>query len=238
MFKKSNFWNNIQYDLKDNIFSKDILTKFINNFYDSHVKTLSSNQHISLVFRIELINNDIKTATKLLKLDNNLENKDNLISFLFDKINLTFESYNNSPIKSLIISYGIRKGKTIPSLQPTPLVEREDEIKKHQHIYYNHKLPIALNPLDYGKLIGQLGDTTIVSFKKYYNLAIKTEANKNHIKYYKNGELLHDWTDYIKEDNSLIREIGKTTFLWKDGETTESAFTPPNNGGDDGGGCS
>ncbi len=29
---------------------------------------------------------------------------------------------------------------------------------------------------------------------------------------------MYEWTDHIKEDNSLIREIGKTTILWKDGE--------------------
>lgn len=215
---KGKLWDNIQLELKDNIFTHVTLRKFINNFYDLHITKLNSDQHILFIFRIELINTDIKTCTKLLKLDNNLEYKENLIDFLIDKINLTLDSYNNSPIKSLIISYGVRKGKIIPTIQPTPLVEKESEIKKHQHIYYNHKLPIALKPLDYGKLIGEFGDTTIVSFKKNYILIIKSLENKNHIKFHKNGVMLYEWTDHIKEENSLIREIGKTTFLWKDGE--------------------
>ena len=95
------------------------------------------------------------------------------------------------------------------------MVETE---KKNQHTYYNHKLPIALNPLDYGTLIGVFGNTTIVSFKKHFNLTIQSEDNKNHVKFFKSGLLMYEWIDHIKEDNSLIREIGKTTFLWKDGE--------------------
>jgi len=218
MKTKTALWNNIQEELKDNIFNPDILTKFINHFYETRIKNLNSDQHILFLFRIELINSDIKTTTKLLKLDNNLENKDNLIAFLLEKINLTSESYNDTPIKSLIISYGIRKGKIIPTIKPIALTEKKNEGNKYQHIYYNHKLPIALNALDYGTLIGVFGDTTIVSFKKHYNLTIQSEDNKNHIKFFKNGVMIYEWTDHIKEDNSLMREIGKTTFLWKDGE--------------------
>jgi hypothetical protein len=66
--------------------------------------------------------------------------------------------------------------------------------------------------------MGVVGDTTILSIKKNINLLIKTEGNTNHIKFFKNGKMLYEWTDYIKEDNSLIREIGKTTILWKDNE--------------------
>jgi len=218
MKTKTALWNNIQEELKDNIFNPDILTKFINHFYETRIKNLNSDQHILFLFRIELINSDIKTTTKLLKLDNNLENKDNLIAFLLEKINLTSESYNDTPIKSLIISYGIRKGKIIPTIKPIALTEKKNEGNKYQHIYYNHKLPIALNALDYGTLIGVFGDTTIVSFKKHYNLTIQSEDNKNHIKFFKNGVMIYEWTDHIKEDNSLMREIGKTTFLWKEGE--------------------
>jgi hypothetical protein len=56
---------------------------------------------------------------------------------------------------------------------------------------------------------------TIISLKKNITLVIEKEGNKNHIKYFKNGKQTYEWTDHIKEDNSLIREIGKTTIFWK-----------------------
>jgi len=238
---KGKLWNNIQYELKDNIFNKDILSQFITKFYSDHIKILADDQHILFLFRIVLINNDIKTSTKLLKLDNDLEKKDNLIELLFEKLLITHESYNEIPIKAVIISYGIRKGKIISSINAIPRLmqlEKDGGIsvsginnKKNHHVYYNHKLPIALNPLDYGDLIGQFGQITVVSFKKFYNIIIDSSPslalsegdnprkgeNIKKIKYFKNGQLLYEWTDHIKEDKSLIREIGKTSFLWKDG---------------------
>jgi hypothetical protein len=123
-----------------------------------------------------------------------------------DSINLTNENYNNSPIKSLIISYGIRKGKIIPT------ISTKEETNQY-HIYYNHKLPINIKPEDYGDIIQVFGDISIVSLKKNITLVIESKNNKNHIKYFKNGKMVYEWTDYIKEDNSLIREIGKTTIL-------------------------
>jgi hypothetical protein len=90
------------------------------------------------------------------------------------------------------------------------------------HLYYNHKLPIAINAEDYGPIINRYGNPIIVGLKKNILLFIDTEIVKNekinHIKYFKNNILNYEWTDYIKEDGSIIREIGKTTILWKDGE--------------------
>jgi len=107
---KRKFWDNIQEDLQNNIFNKEILNKFINEFYETIVKNISVNQHILFNFRIELINKDIKTVTKLLKINNENKDKNSLISYLMDSIDLTNNNYNNTPIKSLIISIGIRKG--------------------------------------------------------------------------------------------------------------------------------
>lgn len=213
---KRKLWNNIPYELKDNIFNKEILKKFLNEFYENIVINLSDDQHILFIFRIELVNSDIKTTTKLLKINNESKDKDSLINYLIDAINLTQDNYNNSPISSLIISYGIRKGKIKPTISKTDHSNLANQA--HIHIYYNHKLPIALKAEDYGEILQVIGQTTIVSFKKNIILIIEKEQNKNHIKYIKNGKTHYEWIDHIKEDNSLIREIGKTTILWKDGE--------------------
>lgn len=142
---------------------------------------------------------------------NNEGTQSSIISYLLDAINLTNNNYNNTPIKALINSYGIRKGKVTPTI-----IEKKEPIG--QHIFYNHKLPIALKAEDYGDVLTAIGDTTFVSLKKNINMVIKTEGAINHIKFFKNGKIMYEWTDHIKEDNSLIREIGKTTILWKDNE--------------------
>lgn len=142
---------------------------------------------------------------------NNEGTQSSIIFYLTDAINLTNNNYNNTPIKALIISYGIRKGKVTPTI-----IEKKEPIG--QHIFYNHKLPIALKAEDYGDVLATVEGTTIVSLKKNINMVIKTEGNINYIKFFKNGKMMYEWTDHIKEDNSVIREIGKTTILWKDNE--------------------
>ena len=210
---KNKLWDNIELPLKDNIFNKRILDNFISKFYDSIVSSINENQHILFIFRIRLINDSVKTVMKLHKI-NNLENKKEFISYIFDAINLTNENYNDSQIKTLIITYGIRKGKIAPTI---PQKEGEDI---NFHVYYNHKLPILTNIYEYGDIINQYGDIITISLKnrKGEILSILQEENKNKIKFFKNGKLMYEWIDYIREDGSLIREIGKTTILWKDGE--------------------
>jgi len=67
---KRKLWNNIRLELKDNIFNKEVLRKFINNFYGEILKNISEDQHILFIFRIELENSDIKTTSKMLKINN------------------------------------------------------------------------------------------------------------------------------------------------------------------------
>src|SRR6266511_2274895 len=160
-----------------------------------------------------LINNDIKSVTKLLKL--NKECKTSIINYLLNAIELTSDNYNSSPIKSLIISYGIRKGK-VNNLLTDPLAE---ENNTSFHIYYNHKLPIVKNIEEYGNIIEKIEDRIIISLfnRKGELLSIQNVDNQNNVKYFKNGKLMYEWTDHLREDGSIIREIGKTTILWKDG---------------------
>lgn len=68
---------------------------------------------------------------------------------MLDSINLTQNNYSNAPIKSLIINYGIRKGKTTPSI-----ISKEET--KSYYIYYNSKLPIALKVVDYGDILSKV----------------------------------------------------------------------------------
>src|SRR6266403_742223 len=99
--KHKKLWNNIQEELKDNIFNKEILDNFISKFIKNIVRNISEDQHILFLFRIVLVNNDIKTVNKLLKINNDKSNME-LTNYLMDSINLTNDNYNNTPIKALI----------------------------------------------------------------------------------------------------------------------------------------
>jgi len=116
----------------------------------------------------------------LLKINNEQSGK-TTIDFLLDAINATSNNYNNTPFKSLIISYGVRKGKITPTIATT-------KESPSSHIFYNHKLPIAITPEGYGDIIEVVGNTTMLSLNKNISLIIRKEGeetsriNKNHIK--------------------------------------------------------
>lgn len=211
---KNKLWDNIEFPLKDNLFNIDILNTFISKFYSSIVSSIKDDQHIIFIFKIVLINNDIKSVTKLLKI--NKEGKDSLINYLSNAIDLTSDNYENHPIKALIISYGIRNGK-VDNLFKDPLAMEDS--KTSFHIYYNHKLPIVKNIEEYGNIMEKIEDRIIISLfnRKGEILSIKKVDNQNNVKYFKNGKLMYEWTDHLREDGSIIREIGKTTILWKNG---------------------
>jgi hypothetical protein len=121
---KKRLWLNITDKLKDNNLNKKILRDFIFNFYETVVDKIESDQHILFLFRIVLDNGDVKTCTKLLKI--NKSGKESLTNYLLDAINLTSDNYQNAPIDSMIISYGIRKGEITPTI-----VEKKEPIGHH-----------------------------------------------------------------------------------------------------------
>ena len=66
-----------------------------------------------------LENGDIKSVIKLQKL--NKESKESIIEYVNDKVGLVTDSYFSFPIKSIVISYGIRKGNLpVSSLELKP----------------------------------------------------------------------------------------------------------------------
>lgn len=210
-------WSNIEYKIPTTqILTKPLITEYINKFFTFITKEINDDQYFVFIFRIILENGSIKTVTKLQKLNANERSKEQIIEYINDKIGLVQNSYFNEPIQSIIITYGIRKGK----LEQTTLDLKPSENLSH-HIYYNNNLPIAIEPSNYGKIIHQSEDSKIylIASKKNIQLLLEVKEGNYYIKYFKNSQLMYEWKDKINlEENSLIREIGKTTIYWKAGE--------------------
>ena len=209
-------WQNLEYKLpQTQVLTKPLISEYVNKFFTFIFKEIDPNkQYLVLIFRILLESGSIKTITKLQKL--NQDSKDQLIDFINDKVNLVQNSYFSEPISSIILSYGIRKG----SLEQSTL-DLKSAPNINYHIYYNNHLPISINPSDYGKILYQSEDnkTYLIAPKKNINLLIEVKEGNHYIKFFKNSQLMYEWIDKINlKDNSITREIGKTTIYWKDGE--------------------
>ena len=207
-------WQNLEYKLPETqVLSKPLITEYIDKFFTFIFQEINEKeQYLVIIFRIMLASGNIKTVTKLQKL--NRGNKEQLIDLINNKIGLVQDSYFNEPITSIIISYGIRKG----ALTESTLDLKETSTISH-HIYYNNKLPISLNPEDYGKILIHDDQTYLIALKKNVELYLKVIDSNHHIKLFKNSQLMYEWIDYINlKDKSITREIGKTTIFWIGGE--------------------
>lgn len=81
--------------------------------------------------------------------------------------------------------------------------------------YSHYKLPITMNPLDYGQLIDQTSNKFIIQLTTK-NIAVIIQNDKeNFIKIFRNGVLILEFRDKLVHDNSFIRKINDSKFLFE-----------------------
>jgi hypothetical protein len=142
-------WINLEYKLDNpSTITKELLSSNLNKFWKEIMIKLTENQHVLLIFRVRFDNNQVKTISTLKMI--NKTSKEELLEYLFDRLNLSNEAYSVTPLTSNIFSSSIREGNIKPDF-----VTENKEIKTQ--IFYNNKLPIATLPEEYGKILKKKG---------------------------------------------------------------------------------
>nr|UEP17203.1 hypothetical protein [Russula sp.] len=85
---------------------------------------------------------------------------------------------------------------------------------KYQN-YLHYKLPITINPLEYGKLIEQIGNKYIIQLNTTNVVIIIQKENENYIKFFRKGELMFEFKDVIKSDISFVRTIADQRYTFE-----------------------
>jgi transcriptional accessory protein Tex/SPT6 len=194
-------WNNKEYPLKDlPILTDQVLENYINLFWKDIMSNISKSEHVLLILRVKFEKNQIASLCNMQVINNN--NKDNILLFIKDRFNLSNEAYKNTPVSSIIFSYGIREGEF------TSTLENKTPKNVNYQTYYRNELPIAKLPDDYGLILSQINNTYTISINRgkknaIINLTVKKLDNQtvNHIKYFKNNNLLFTWTDTILKNS-------------------------------------
>jgi hypothetical protein len=98
--------------------------------------------------------------------------------------------YKELTLKSMIFSYTIKKGRAKENI----IVNSNLSNLNYQN-YQQHKLPITMNPLEYGKLITKLDNNYIIEMNNK-NIAIITQLeNENKVQIKKSDILIHEYED-------------------------------------------
>ena len=80
--------------------------------------------------------------------------------------------------------------------------------------YKHYKLPITINPLEYGKLIFKTDNTYIIQITKHtIGLIIKFDQF-NEVKFFKDGDLVFTYKDHLIDDNTFVRSLETKKFTF------------------------
>nr|UEP17186.1 hypothetical protein [Russula sp.] len=85
---------------------------------------------------------------------------------------------------------------------------------KYQN-YSHYKLPITINPLNYGKLIDQIGNKYIIQLNTTNVVIIIQKEIGNYIKFFRKGELMFEFNDVKKSDISFVRTIANKRYTFE-----------------------
>lgn len=77
---------------------------------------------------------------------------------------------------------------------------------KHQN-YLHYKLPITMNPDEFGKIIDQYDNKHIVQLNTTNVAVIKKIDKDNFVKFFRKGELILEWKDRFVAENVFVRTI-------------------------------
>jgi hypothetical protein len=86
---------------------------------------------------------------------------------------------------------------------------------KYQN-YKHYKLPITINPLEYGKLIIKIDDLNLFIVQiNIRNIALIYQYDEfNHIKLYKKGDFALEYKDHKISNNEFVRNLENKKFTY------------------------
>jgi len=209
MLKKLN-WTNFNVETKNTIFSSTLLESALDIFWKEVVETkLSENQHIWLIFKLQWTNNNYVSIGKLVKL--NKEDKDYLLDYISKNMFQKEEYYTEQSIKNMVFFYTIKKGRAKENFI-TDSIFTDLQYQNYQH----HKLPITMNPLEYGRLIEETDNKYWVQVGRTNTAIINKFIGYNKVKFFKEGKLVYEFTDHKVDDSTFIRSLENKKFTFKE----------------------
>lgn len=135
------------------------------------------------------------------------------MDFILENMKFKSEYYNETQIAYIIFNYGFKSGK-IPN--------KDNLISnvKFQN-YKNYKLPISMDPIDYGRLIIQNkinADTNyIIQNENEQTINFSKFDNHNEVEFFKSGISLIKFTDIFINKLQFMRKIDNKTFYFENG---------------------
>jgi len=205
------------YTINNQSITNELLINYINNFWIEIFNEIKDTSHLLLLSKVQLSEeeNGYRTLGHLVKV--NFEDKEFFIDYLSQRLSILNESYMTHPISNIIFSYLIKPGKI---MDKDRAILQDINKPTTFHSFNKFKLPISMNPSDYGEIQAkQIIELEGISYhrsilyncSKIFRIYRSINGFTNKVKILGNINL--DWIDSLikEESNFFMREIKKST---------------------------
>ena len=205
------------YKLNNLLLSNQVLEAYINRFFDDIFSPITDTKHLMVMCKIEFNDSGYKTLGELRRV--NFTDRELFIEYLLGRLGLITESYTpNGLVSQITFSYVIKSGLATDNRR---LLQDLNERVTTNHRFNNLKLPISMNPSDYGTI---LGSTIFESYTRYfvesgtrnYVIDVSTDGLVNNVRI--QGAIDLSWKDTKISNEIFNREIGKSIIFFMGGE--------------------
>ena len=195
------------------------ILKFWNEVYTPLVSN-NEVKHLMILCKIQYSDSDnltYKTLGPLRRVE--YKDLDLFINYLMDRLGIIIDSYSPQSISKIIFTYVIKEGSI--SNQDRLLLKDLTDKTLPSHDFNKIKLPISMNPSDYGQivvssLVDKITRFVVSSNKMIFQIDVSLNNLINKVRILGSSDLT--WIDTKISDDCFKREIGKTTIYFLDGE--------------------
>lgn len=215
------------YTINDLTLTNEILVSYINCFWIYVFNNIRDTNHLMLICKVQFTNEEMgyRTLGHLRKV--NFSDKKLFISYLSQRLSVLSDSYMTLPISNITFSYIVREGLCTDKNQA--LLQDLSDKGLATHNFNNMKLPISMNPADYGNIEvdnyvqfeGENYHRFIVNNgTRYYRIDVTSNNLINKVTIL--GDINLSSVDTKTSENEALdifkREIGKATLYFLEGE--------------------
>lgn len=209
--------------LKELILNAEILTYYIDKFWNDIFTSIKDNKHLMLLCKVEFNNSEMgyRTIGDLRRV--NYEDKEQFIEYLIQRLGILNDSYTSLPISNITFTYFIKDG--LASDQDRRLLQDLSDKSTFTHRFNNMNLPITMKPEEYGNVLVdnfvQIDGQSIHRFMvesgtRTYTIDVSKDGLTNKVKI--QGAVDLQWIDTKISDEVFRREIGKSIIFFMGGE--------------------
>ena len=208
------------YNLNNLILTNQLLESYINKFWNDVFSPVKDSKHLMIMCKVEFNDCGYKTLGELRRV--NFDDNELFIEYLLARLGTIIESYTPSQLVTKItFSYAIKSGLATDNRR---LLQDLSSKTTTTHTFNNLKLPISMNPTDYGSIIVDnhhiesegINRFIVNAGTKNYQIDISLDGLTNKVSIL--GAIDLTWIDTKISDEIFKRDIGKSTITFMGGE--------------------